>query len=293
MSPQFVTRPPSRRRFRWTMSWISRMGSSLLRIIWQVFTAFEEIKKPDPIPRPRIELSEEQIGQCLWIFNQAEPRRNQLEQKAQWTFGLIAFLVPVIGSSSVFLVKLSTTATTSQTIAVSLLALSLVVVFLGFVSAMRAIFIGPRETLFLGSAIHLNDGQFRKYSKQFHARGLLYCASVNTATNDHVAQFVKGAHTLTVISVIASLAATIPASIAFSDQFTPPLRAKVDGVVATSSAEILTLDSHITKLREDIASLSDTKASTDSLKPIEARLESVEVSLKDVKQKRTHATACK
>ena len=104
-------------------------------------------------------------------------------------------LVPLIGSASVFLVKVETSGSASKVIAVGLMVLSVIALFFGFISAIRAIFVGPRETLYIELVINLSDGEFRDYSKAFLARGLLYCTSVNTAMNDHIAQFVKGAHT--------------------------------------------------------------------------------------------------
>jgi len=41
---------------------------------------------------------------------------------------------------------------------------------------------------------------------------LLYCAAMNEAMNDHIAQFVKGTHILTAAAVIALVVAAIPTS---------------------------------------------------------------------------------
>jgi hypothetical protein len=59
-----------------------------------------------------------------------------------------------------------------------------------------------REILHLGAVVEGKKGCFRKYDKALHAQGLLYCATMNTATNDHIAQFVKGAHVLMAFAVI-------------------------------------------------------------------------------------------
>jgi hypothetical protein len=95
-----------------------------------------------------------------------------------------------------------------------LVGLSAVCLLLGFISAIRAVGVKENQTLFLDSVL-TEDGQFRKYSEAFRARGLLYCASMNTAMNDHIAQFVKGAHILTAIAVLVLLAAAIPTSLVF------------------------------------------------------------------------------
>lgn len=46
-------------------------------------------------------VSDSLVKECQWIFDQAKQRRNALEQKAQSTFSLMVFLVPLL--TSVFL----------------------------------------------------------------------------------------------------------------------------------------------------------------------------------------------
>ena len=163
-----------------------------------------------------------------WIFDQAEERRVNLEQKAQSTFGLMVFLVPLLASLFVFIISRGTT---SSTLIVTLVLVSVSAVFLllGFISAVRAVAVKESETLFLDSVL-TEDGQFRKYSEAFRARGLLYCASMNTATNDHIAQFVKGAHILTAVAVLVLLVAAVPTSLVFLRLPSSPAETKIVGL---------------------------------------------------------------
>jgi hypothetical protein len=185
-------------------------------IVWQIIVPFNprpEDITPLPDPDATHEVSESHVEQCQWIFDQAEERRVHLEQKAQSTFGLMVFLVPLLASLFVFIISKGTTSST-LVFTLVLVGLSAVCLLLGFISAIRAVGVKENQTLFLDSVL-TEDGQFRKYSEAFRARGLLYCASMNTAMNDHIAQFVKGAHILTAIAVLVLLAAAIPTSLVF------------------------------------------------------------------------------
>src|SRR5215213_9994728 len=76
------------------------------------------------------------------------------------------------------------------------LVIGILLLLSAFISAVRAISIRPRLTLFLDAVVD-EKGQFRKYDSAFHAQGLLFCATYNTTVSNHIAEFVKGAHILT------------------------------------------------------------------------------------------------
>lgn len=84
---------------------------------------------------------------------------------------------------------------------------------LGFISAIRAVGVKTNQTLSLGAVLE-NDGSFKTYKEAVHAKGLLQCASMNTAMNDHLAQFVRGAHAMTATALLLLLAASVPEALA-------------------------------------------------------------------------------
>ena len=155
----------------------------------------------EELPREAGEVTDEQLALCQAFFDECEGRRAHVEQKAQWTFTAIAFLLPVFASISVFLIREPTFRT--QVCHVSLWILLLAALFLiwSFVSALRAIAIRQYQVLGVHSVISKHDRTFLKYNKQDHAQGLIYCATMNTATINHVAPFVKGAHRLLAFAV--------------------------------------------------------------------------------------------
>ncbi len=263
MSYQFLARPPLPARVGVGLKkHLRRMCCSFRIILTQVFVPFEpRPQEIDPLPEQSIGLSGEHLKLCQWIFDQAETRRVQLEQKAQSTFGLMLFLVPLLAAIFVFLINKATPHTTSRTLAISFSIVSAVLLLLGFVSVVRAMSVKTTETLFLGAVIDLDDGQFREYSTSFHARGLLYCASMNTAMNDHIAQFVRGGQILTAAAVIALLAAAVPASAAFSSVASSVTETRIVGPVSVSSPELINLREEVANLKKALTALGEAKTS--------------------------------
>jgi len=280
MTSHFIAKPPSPVKWNAIPQYLRRMGQSVAYIIWQIVVPFksrpDEIE-PLPEPDPSITVSESHVKQCQWIFDQAESRRVNLEQKAQSTFSLMVFLVPLLASIFVFILSRGTTSRTLFLTSV-LAVISASFLLLGFISAVRAVAVKGGETLFLNSVID-ESGQFRKYSESFHARGLLYCASMNTAMNDHIAQFVKGAHILTAAAVVVLLVAAIPASIALSTAPTSPVQTQIVGPVTFSSPELISLSGDVAAMKKEIEKLSSAKATEGELKLLEQKIQKLDEKL--------------
>ncbi len=151
----------------------------------------------------------------------------------------MVFLVPLLASLFVFLISRGNSSNT-LVVTLALVCLSGVFLLLGFIAAIRAVGVKESETLFLDSILN-EDGKFRKYSSAFRAQGLLYCASMNTAMNDHLAQFVKGAHTMTAAAVLILLAAAVPTSAVFVRSPPSPAQTRIIGPVTISSPEFSAL----------------------------------------------------
>jgi hypothetical protein len=247
------------------------MLSSIRDIVCQAIVPFE--RQPpaiDDLPEPDVQVTESHLKECQWIFDQADARRIYLEQKAQSAFALMLFLVPLLASLFAFLIKASSH-TTSRTVAIGFLAVSGVLGLLGFISVVRAVSVKNTETLFLGAVVDLKDGQFRQYDYAFHARGLLYCASINTAMNDHIAMFVKSGQVLTAGAVIALVIAAIPAGIAFSSLAQSATDVKIVTQVNASIGELVGLREEVANLRKEITALANGKAAHGAPKPVNGR----------------------
>jgi hypothetical protein len=285
MNTQFIATPPrpvksgSIPRHLWLL--LRRMGYT----VWQILVPFNF--RPEPIaafpdPDPLIEVEESHVDQCQWIFDQAEERRDHLEQKAQATFSLMVFLVPLLASLFVFLVSRGTN---SKMLVLTLLLVCVSGVFLllGFIAAIRAVGVKENETLFLDSVLN-EEGKFRKYSNAFRAHGLLYCASMNTAMNDHLAQFVKGAHTMTAAAVLVLLVAAVPTSAVYMRSPSSPAQTSIIGPVTISSPEFSSLRGDVANLRSDIQKLSNSKVSEDEIKLLEEKIVTLDAKLAELQK---------
>jgi hypothetical protein len=61
---------------------------------------------------------------------------------------------------------------------------------------------------------------------------------MNTAMNDHLAQFVKGAHTMTAAAVLVLLAAAIPTNAVFLKLPSSPVQTRIVGPVTVTTSEL-------------------------------------------------------
>jgi len=287
MNSQFIAKPPQ--PVKWDWNSITRHLRQMFRrigyIVWQIVVPFNprpEDIAPLPDPDATREVTESHVEQCQWIFDQAEDRRVHLEQKAQSTFGLMVFLVPLLASLFVFIISKGTTSST-LIFTLVLVGVSAVCLLLGFISAIRAVGVKENQTLFLDSVLD-EDGQFRKYSDAFRARGLLYCASMNTAMNDHIAQFVKGAHILTAAAVLVLLVAAVPTSVVFLRLSPSPAETKIVGSAEISAQELSALRDDIANLKADIQKLSNSKVSEDGFKLLEEKVAKIDAKLSELQK---------
>jgi hypothetical protein len=288
MNSQFTAKPPLP-AWKGSYGGLKNHAGRLLRsfgwILWQTIIPFNyRPEEPQTLPESTGEIEDAQIDLCQAIFDQAETRRTHLEQKAQWTFALIVFLVPLLASIFIFLFRDAPADTTGRILAVAFVFISGGLLLLGFISVVRAISVQARETLFLPALIDPQTGQFRSYSKSFQARGLLYCAAMNTAMNDHIAQFVRGAHILTAGAVITLLAAAVPAGIAFSNHASSPARTTVVGAVNMTSPQLEVLSDQIARLNDALLKRTEDTSARDQIHILEDRLLKIENELSSIKK---------
>jgi hypothetical protein len=232
MRNPFFADPPKAIGWRSLPGHLVHLVKSVAIQACQVFIPFESEPRPIP-PFPDsasgAKVEESTVKECQWIFDQAEQRRNQLEQKAQSTFSLMVFLVPALTSAFVYVAGKAQSGLLRELTIVSV-SLAGLFILLGFISAIRAVGVKSNLTLSLDSVLQV-DGAFRPYDESFHAKGLLHCAATNTAKNDHLAQFVRGAHSMTAIAVFLVILAAIPASYTAATQSENLARTAIVGTV--------------------------------------------------------------
>jgi hypothetical protein len=249
-------------------------------IILQPFVLYESgPRDPAPLPEKAGEATEEQLAQCQAIFDQSEARRAHIEQKAQWAFTVIAFLLPSLASVLVFLLRDPALQAANRTTSLVLLSVSACLLLLSFVSALRALAIRGSQILHLGAIIDDENGNFRNYDRAFHAQGLLYCATMNTATNDHIAQFVKGAHVLVAFAVVTFASGAVATGLQLTARPAPPIRAEVVGTVSLSPTDLSGLHSDIREVAAALATLATATSKESQMKLLADRVATLEAEV--------------
>ena len=272
MPNPFLARPPKavvgKKLFGHFLLFVKRFGF----LVWQIVVPFEPEPKPvEPFPEsdPLAKVTEQSVKQCQWIFDQTEQRKNQLEQKAQAAFGIMVFLVPLLTSAFVFIIG-KTTHGYLRTVTIALVGVAAFFVLLAFVSAARAVGVKASQTLSIGSVLE-DNGTFRTYDEAFHAKGLLHCASTNTAINDHLAQFVRGAHTMTATAIFLLIVAAFPTGLAAMRQ---GLDATSTKIVAPVQVELMP-----SQLADSLTA-ADVSSMTSRIKLLEARVAQFDATAK-------------
>ena len=237
MNSKFIARPirpfwpptPSR-----LIKALAKHVVRFLYILCQPLIPFESAPQEPQIPLPEEagNLTDEQLAQCQAIFDQCEARCARIEQKAQWTFTVFAFLIPALASILVFLIRDPAFRAANHPLPLILLSVSGCLLILSFLSAARAIAVHPRQFLHIHAVINTENGAFLEYKKESYAQGLLYCATMNTATNDHIAQFVKGAQFLMVSAVLVFVSGVIATGFNMTAHMAPPIEAEGFGAVS-------------------------------------------------------------
>jgi hypothetical protein len=223
--------------------------------------------------------SEEQLAQCQAIFDQSEARRAHIEQKAQWAFTVIAFLLPSLASVLVFLIRDPAFEAANGAPSLVLLLVSACLLLLSFFSAWRALAIRGRQILHLGAIIDGENGDFLNYDRTRHAQGLLYCATMNTATNDHIAQFVKDAHVLVAFAVVTFASGAVATGLQLTARPAPPVRAEVVGTVSLSPTDLSGLHSDIREVAAALATLATATSKESQMNLLVDRVATLEAEV--------------
>jgi hypothetical protein len=253
---------------------LARLAGIVWESIKQVFVSYNpQPEEPDSIPALQADPGAETVAQCRWIYDQAENRRSSLEQKAQWGFGATLFLFPFVASAFLYLLHARIGNMLLHMAALVLLVIAAGFLLLAFISVLRATAVRAAETLFLEAVVDRDSGTFRTYSASYHARGLLRCAVMNTAMNDHIAQFVRGANVLTVLSLMCMVLSAVPAAIEFSGAPDPVGHTVISGDVRVISSDLSNLHRDVGK-----ALAGDARA-MNALNRLETRLRALETRL--------------
>ena len=226
-------------------------------------------------PEPSKGVDDKQLAQCVKIAEREETTRKYLEEKARSTFGMTSFVAPLLFAVLIFLLG-RTSSSVWNVWGFLFGSLALALLILSFLSVLRAQAVQERQELFLQSIIDQDKKDFRIYDAGFYARGLLWCASVNTAMNAHIAQFVRGAQILTGLTAITTVLAAIPAAFLFSNPVTPVSKTEVVGSVAVTASQVEEVRSQLSQIAAEVKLLNDRQQFGKEILQLQFRLQELE-----------------
>lgn len=288
------TNPPRSFSTKPLNAWGRTPNRSISQELWSAIKSLKEIvlyaiiprvarpeppnDPPDPINENK-SVDKETLEQCKELYEQVEAVHDYLDEKARSTFGVIAFLAPLLIAAVTYLITRSSGSGFSLIFALSLGAIAFFLLVLGFISTVRALAVQGREILFLDTVIDPTVPTIRPYDITRHAQGLLYCTSVNAAFNEHISLCVRSAHVLTALAVITATLSAIPGLITLANQkedstkteITTPISVKIDGTT--------TINDSINQIRDE---LKVSNATLSQVNSINTRLDTIEARIKPV-----------
>lgn len=243
-TPRFLASRPRRKAPRPLHS-AAALGRNLWHLFTHTFASFESAPTPPADitdGTPSGSFKDEHISLCQAIFDLQERRQERLEAKAQVVQGVVALIAPLLIALVVLLLTPGS-GVGSPPGALPLASGALVFVFVALVASLRAVEIRNRQSLHVGAVVSEAAQSVEPYDPNRHARGLLWCAAMNSAMNDHVADFVRSAQLFLLLSILAGGTGAAVASLVFAPE--------PDGTAAASLEQLARISKGIEGLRTD------------------------------------------
>ena len=174
-------------------------------LIYHIVTPYEA----KPIPpdnlnenNPKGKLNEKQFEYCKLVFLEEEKRTEILERKSTNILSLIMVIIPLLVSSIIYILMSVELDKTLRVTTIVFCTISILLIFLAFISAMRAVTVKNIHTMYSQKAlIDLKKKEFVTYNEDIIGRGMLFCSTMNNALNRNIADFVKASQMLLVCSL--------------------------------------------------------------------------------------------
>ena len=126
--------------------------------------------------------------------------------------------------------------------------------------------------LFLESVIDSAVPAIRPYDRTRHAKGLLYCASMNASINEHIAQCVRSAHVLTTLAVIVAIAAAVPGTWLLMTREESTTKTEIVKLVAVTDASEASIEKSVKQVSATLSTVESELAQAEQMRAMEARL---------------------
>ncbi len=233
---------------------IPRMISKISYFFAIMFSAY----KPNSVdPKnftsssPSGAIQPDQIDLCKQIYAEAIERTEVLDKKAISMLTLISILVPLITSAFVYISTAGSQNGYGHKVIFFAAFMSLLFLLLSFVGIFRVLKVRNYEALYLQSIIDEENDKIFTFSADRYGRGLLWCATKNTAMNDHKADFLRASQLFIFTSVIFLIITAVP----FIYSLSPDAKTqKITGEVTVKSA---TIETQLNKIADELKMVNE------------------------------------
>jgi hypothetical protein len=270
---RYFAKRPGRRPL--SLKTFKRLGAIFWHLFCQTLSSYDSSLPEVPAltrDDPKGCIQKEQVELCRLVYDTEEHRREKLEEKSTAALSLVAVLTPFIVSAAVYMASSSGFGFRERGFALVAYALSFLSLLVAFIASVRANGIRERPSLHIHSVIGPETGVIKEFSPDYFGRGLLWCASVNSAVNDHIADFVRAAQMFLVFSVMFLVFGAVPLVFVLHPDSEPQ---DIKKAVQVESAALQQISVSISKAAE---------ASTQ-LEKDRARIEKMEADLSALRSK--------
>ncbi len=142
---------------------------------------------------------------CRFIYDSVERRQETLEQKGTVLVSTIAILAPLLISGVAYVAQYDRLSGFTKSAVMAIGLISTFFLLTSLIAALKVNSVRGRQALYLQSLVDFAEHRVRLREHQY-LRLLMYNIAVNSAINDHVADFVRSSqHFLAIAAILASL----------------------------------------------------------------------------------------
>lgn len=234
-------------------------ASYFVSILFSVYRRDVVDPKSFTLADPSGTIQKDQIELCKQIYDEAIERGEVIDKKAISMLTLISILVPLITSAFVY-IGTSLPNGFAHRLVFAAAFISLLFLLLSFVGIFRVLKVRGFEALHLRAVIDEANGTIFTYTSDRHGRGLLWCATKNTAMNDHKADFLRASQLFIFMSVIFLIITAVP----FIYTMSPDSKTqKFSGEVSVKST---TIETQLNKIADELKLINEKLAKKDGQK---------------------------
>lgn len=203
----FTSRLPKRRSFRATLGVLRHHITAWVPFVVTTLSSFDTTATgPEALtPAHPPGNTEPHLPLIREMYGEEHRRRDTLESKAGALLSLTTVLVPLLVSTSYYVLSADAFGGWPRVAVLICMCMSIACLILAFFAAFRANSVNEVQVLRGRAILNPTQCEVRPYSGDFEARGLLWCTCANIGLNDHIANFVKASQLFLCTSVVVLL----------------------------------------------------------------------------------------